>query len=442
MHHRLIVCLLASLALGAWPAQAQRTVVHCGTLIDPGVSSTPMAQRTIIVEGGRVAAVEEGFTTPDAADHVVDLRAAYCMPGLIDSHTHLTGQSRKGGYIDYFILTPADRALMATRYAHTTLMAGFTTVRDVGSSDGVDVALKRAIERGDVVGPRMFVAATSLSITGGHGDGTGGLREDIVGVPDEADGIVDGVESALRATRIAIKRGADHIKITATGGVLSIADDGSAPQFTEEEIRAIVETARDHDRKVAAHAHGDEGMQRAIRAGVSSIEHGTYMSAETMAMMKERGVYLVPTIIAGKSVADSARIPGYYVPAVVEKALEIGPIIQGTFGKAYQAGVPIAFGTDAGVFRHGRNAKEFSYMVEAGMPPMDALRAATYNAADLLGRLDQLGTLEPGKAADLVAVPRNPLDDIAVMEQVSFVMKAGTIYKMDGAPMVIVPASR
>ncbi len=239
---------------------------------------TPRAQRTIIVEGRRVAAVEEGFTTPGADDHVVDLRQAYCMPGLIDSHTHLTGQSRKGGYIDYFMLTPADRALKATRYAHITLMAGFTTVRDVGSSDGVDVALKRAIERGDVVGPRMFVAATGLSITGGHGDGTGGFREDIVGVPDEADGIVDGVESAMRATRIAIKRGGDHIKITATGGVLSIADDGSAPQFTGDEIRTIVEMAKDHHRKVAAHAHGDEGMQRAIRAGVASIEHGTYLT--------------------------------------------------------------------------------------------------------------------------------------------------------------------
>ncbi len=283
--HRLILFILAGLLLGVMPVQAQRTVVHCGTLIDPGVSMTPMAQRTVIVEGQRVVAVEEGFTTPGADDHVVDLRQAYCMPGLIDSHTHLTGQSRKGGYIDYFMLTPADRALKATRYAHITLMAGFTTVRDVGSSDGVDVALKKAIQRGDIVGPRMFVAATGLSITGGHGDGTGGLREDIVGVP-------------------------------------------------------------------------------------------------------------------------------------------------------------IAFGTDAGVFRHGRNAKEFSYMVEAGMPPMETLRSATYNAADLLGRLDQLGTLEPGKLADLVAVPGNPLDDIAVMEQVSFVMKDGRIYKMDGAPMVITPPSR
>ncbi len=298
---RLILFILAGWLLGVMPVQAQRTV---------------------IVEGQRVVAGEEGFTTPGADDHVVDLRQAYCMPGLIDSHTHLSGQFRRGGYIDRFMLTPADRALKATRYAHITLMAGFTTVRDVGSSDGVDVALKKAIQRGDIVGPRMFVAATGLSITGGHGDGTGGFREDNVGVPDEADGIVDGVESAMRATRIAIKRGGDHIKITATGGVLSIADDGSAPQFTEEEIRTIVETARDHRRKVAAHAHGDEGMQRAIRAGVASIEHGTYMSAVTMAMMKEHGVYLVPTIIAGKSVADSAKIAGYYVPSVVKKALE------------------------------------------------------------------------------------------------------------------------
>ncbi len=442
MSTRLIVCVVMILMLDAMPAHAQRTLVHCGTLIDPGVSATPMPQRTLIVEGRRLAAVEEGFTTPRAGDQVVDLRQAYCMPGLIDSHTHLSGQFRRGGYIDRFMLTPADMALRATQHARVTLMAGFTTVRDVGGWEGVDLALKRAVQRGDIVGPRMFVAGGGLSITGGHGDGTGGFREDIVGVPTEADGIVDGVESAMRATRIVIKRGGDHIKITATGGVLSIADDGSAPQFTEEEIRTIVETAEDHGRKVAAHAHGDEGMQRAIRAGVASIEHGTYMSDETMTMMKEHGVYLVPTIIAGKSVADSAKIAGYYMPAVTEKALEIGPIMQGTFGKAYRAGVPIAFGTDAGVFRHGQNAKEFGYMVEAGMPPVEALRNATYNAADLLGQLDNLGTLEAGKLADIVAVPRNPLNDIAVMEEVSFVMKNGIVYKMDGAPMVIVTPSR
>ena len=439
---RLILFILAGWLLGVMPAQAQRTVVHCGTLIDPGVSTTPMAQRTVIVEGQRVVAVEEGFATPGADDHVVDLRQAYCMPGLMDMHVHLSGESRKDGYIDRFRLPAPMQALKASQYTRMTLLAGFTTVRDVGSGEGISSALKQAIARGWVAGPRMFIAGGALSISGGHGDGTNGFREDIVGVPDEADGIVDGVPSAIRATRIAIKRGSDLIKITATGGVLSLQGDGTGVHFKEEEIRAIVETARDHGRKVTAHAHGDEGMQRAVRAGVASIEHGTYMSEATMAMMKERGTYLVATITAGKSVADSALIAGYYAPVVVKKALEVGPVIQGTFGKAYQAGVPIAFGTDAGVFKHGRNWKEFVYMVEAGMPPVEAIRSATYNAADLLGQLDNLGTLEPGKLADLVAVPRNPLDDIGVMGEVSFVMKDGQVYKMDGAPMVIVPPSR
>ncbi len=442
MVNRLIVCVVMLLMLGAMPAQAQRTVVHCGTLIDPGVSATPMTQRTLIVEGQRVAAVEEGFSTPGATDQVVDLREAYCMPGLIDMHVHLSGESRKGGYIDRFRLSPPVQALKANQYARTTLLAGFTTVRDVGSGEGLSLALRQATASGWITGPRMFVAGNSLSISGGHGDGTNGYREDIVGVPGEAEGIVDGVPSAIRATRIVIKRGADLIKITATGGVLSLQGDGTGAHFKEEEIRAIVETARDHGRKVTAHAHGDEGMQRAVRAGVASIEHGTYMSEATMQLMKERGTYLVPTITAGKSVADSAAIAGYYAPVVTKKALEVGPVMQGTFAKAYRTGVPIAFGTDAGVFRHGRNWKEFVYMTEAGMPPMEAFRTATYNAADLLGQLDNLGTLEAGKLADIVAVPRNPLDDIAVMENVSFVMKDGIVYKMDGAPMVIVPPSR
>lgn len=418
-----------------WAQPAERVLVHCGTVIDPGVSSQPMQERTIIIRDQRIEAVVAGFVTPQATDRVVDLRAAYCLPGLIDMHTHLSSESRKAGYLDRFQQSPALQALRASVHAYRTLMAGFTTVRDLGGSEGIDLALRDAINQGWIWGPRMFTAGKSLAVTGGHGDPTNGFREDILGVPTEAQGVVDGVESARRGVRLAIKRGADVIKITATGGVLSIARDGSSPQFTEDEIRAIVEVARDFGLKVAAHAHGDEGMQRAIRAGVASIEHGTFMSEATMRLMKEKGVYLVPTLTAGRSVADSAQIPDYYVPVVAEKARRIGPVLQETFARAYRMGVPIAFGTDAGVFRHGRNAMEFVYMVEAGMPPIEAIKAATYNAADLLGQLDHLGTLEPGKWADVIAVLRNPLEDISALQEVDFVMKAGVIYKQHGQPL-------
>ena len=438
-HLRLpLTLLVACLAFqpGAFAQEAPRTLIHCGTLLDPGVSMEPMAERTIVVEGERVTDVREGFAEADSGEAVIDLREAHCLPGLIDSHTHLSLQNRKGGYIDQFRMTPADRALQAVPYAHATLLAGFTTVRDVGGREGVDLALRDAIRRGDLAGPRVFAAGGALAIMGGHADPTNSYREDILGVPSVEEGVVGGTDEAVEGTRLAIKRGADLIKITATGGVLSLNADGTGAHFKEDEIRAIVETARDHNRKVTAHAHGDEGMRRAIRAGVASIEHGTYMSDSTMAMAKERGVYLVPTITAGKSVADSALIEGYYTPNVVEKALEVGPLIQETFARAYRAGVPIAFGTDAGVFKHGENGREFVYMVEAGMPPIEALKTATYHAADLLGQLDNLGTLEAGKYADVIAVRQNPLDDIAAMQDVAFVMKAGTVYKQGGESMI------
>ena len=430
--------LVVLLSLLASPALAQ-TYVQCGTLLDPASSSEPMRERTVVVENGLVTRVDAGYT---GTGDVVDLRDATCMPGLIDSHTHLTGESRKDGYIDDFRFSAAERALRAVPFARSTLMAGFTTVRDVGGDEGVDLDLRDAIARGDVAGPRMFVASKSLSITGGHADPTNSYREDIVGVPDETHGVVDGTDSAVRAVRIAIKRGADLIKFTATGGVLSLQGDGTGAHFSEDEMRAIVQTANARGLTVAAHAHGDEGMAQAVRAGVSSIEHGTYMSDATMALMRERGTYLVPTITAGKSVADSALVEGYYTPVVTAKSLEVGPRIQGTFERAWRAGVPIAFGTDAGVFRHGRNANEFVYMTEVGMPFMEALKTATVNAADLLGQGHRLGALQPGYAADLVAVRASPLETAEAMKDVTFVMKDGRVFKRAGAFVPLPERSR
>lgn len=410
------------------PAKAQRTLVHTGTLID-GISDKVQNNITLVVEKGRIAALEKGFTAAKPNDTIIDLKNKFVLPGLMDMHTHLSGQTEKAGYLKRFQLYPAEQALAATQYLKNTLMAGFTTVRDLGGGEGVDLALRNAVNRGDIIGPRMLVAGKSLAVMGGHADPTNGFREDILGVPGIEEGVINGVESARTATLLAIKRGADWIKITATAGVLSLSGNSQNPQFTEEEIRAIVNAAADFGRKVAAHAHGAEGAKRAIRAGVASIEHGTFMDDETMALMKQHGVYWVPTITAGKSVADSAKILGYYSPIVVPKALAIGPLIQETFRKAYKAGVPIAFGTDAGVFRHGRNAMEFQYMVEAGMPPMVAIKSATYHTAKLLGKLDELGTLEAGKIADVIAVVADPLQDIKALQKVSFVMKEGVVYK-------------
>lgn len=412
----------------AGPARAQRTLVHAGALID-GISDKAQNNVTLVVEKGRIAAIENGFTAARANDTVIDLKNKVVLPGLMDMHTHLSGQTEKAGYLKRFQLYPPEQALVATQYLKNTLMAGFTTVRDLGGSEGVDLALRNAVNRGDIIGPRMLIAGKSLAVMGGHADPTNGYREDILGVPGIEEGVISGVESARTATLLAIKRGADWVKITATAGVLSLSGNAQNPQFTEDEIRAIVNTAADFGRKVAAHAHGAEGAKRAIRAGVASIEHGTFMDDETMALMKQHGAYWVPTITAGKSVADSAKIPGYYSPIVVPKALSIGPLIQETFRKAYKAGVPIAFGTDAGVFRHGRNALEFQYMVEAGMPPMAAIKSATYHTAKLLGKLDELGTLEAGKIADVIAVAADPLQDIKALQHVAFVMKEGVVYK-------------
>jgi imidazolonepropionase-like amidohydrolase len=406
---------------------AQKTYIWCGTLVD-GVSDEGKKEITIVVEKDRIAAIERGYTQPSSGEKTIDLKNYTVTPGWIDMHVHLETETKKGNVADRFTLNPTDIAFESLKYANATLMAGFTTVRDLGGT-GVNISLRNAINKGLVSGPRIYTAGKAIATTGGHADPTNGYRKDLMGDPGPREGVINGPADAYQAVRQRYKDGADLIKITATGGVLSQAKDGANAQFTEEEIKAIVAAAKDYGFKVAAHGHGAEGIKRAIRGGVNSIEHGTFMDDEGMKLMKQFGTWYVPTITAGKATADSAKIPGYYTDIVTPKALATGPQIQKTFAKAYKEGIKIAFGTDAGVFKHGLNWLEFTYMIEAGMKPMDAIKAATINAAELLGEKDKLGSIEVGKLADVVAVDGDPLKDPNVFGKVIFVMKAGIVYK-------------
>jgi imidazolonepropionase-like amidohydrolase len=384
-------------------------------------------EMTIIIEGNKIINVIKGYQAVPSGSKTIDMKNATVMPGLIDAHVHISSETSKNRYTEGFVLNEEDFAFRSVGYAERTLMAGFTTVRDLGGT--IALSLRNAINGGYVKGPRIIAAGKSIATTGGHADPSNGVNRDLMGDPTAKEGVINSPDEARKAVRQRYKEGSDVIKITATGGVLSNAKDGAGAHFTEEEIRAVIQTAKDYGFKVAAHAHGAEGMKRAIRAGVTSIEHGTFMDDETIRLMKQYGTYYVPTITAGKSVADSAKIPGYFPPLVVPKAMETGPKIQSTFAKAYKAGVKIAFGTDAGVFAHGKNYKEFEYMVEAGMPALETIKAATVSGAELLGLTDKIGSVEKGKLADIIAVDGNPVQDIKVMQQVIFVMKEGVVYK-------------
>jgi imidazolonepropionase-like amidohydrolase len=406
---------------------SQRTILHCGKLIDV-TKGVVLNEYSIIVEGNTITDVLAGYTKPSGTDKVIDCKNKTVLPGLIDCHVHLEHETSPTRYLETFTYNPADYAFQSVVYAERTLMTGFTTVRDLGGS-GVNISLRNAINKKLIKGPRIYTAGKTIATTGGHADPTNGFRNDLMGDPGPEAGVANGADECRKAVRQRYKEGSDLIKITASGGVLSVAKSGENPQFTEEEIKAIVETAHDYGYKVAAHCHGAEAMKRAVRAGVNSIEHGTMMDDEVMQLMKQHGTYFVPTITAGKSVADSAKKPGYYPALVTPKALAIGPKIQGTFAKAYKAGVKIAFGTDAGVYAHGKNWLEFVYMTEVGMPPMEAIQSATVAAADLIGVSDKIGSIEKGKLADIIAVDGDPIKDIQSMGKVSFVMKDGVVYK-------------
>ena len=429
MKKPLITLAITSALISSPLSAVADTLIHAGKVFT-GTSKSLQEQMTIVIEGNKITGVKEGFAKPQEGDTVIDLSTSTVMPGLMDMHVHLSSQH--GGpqtYLERFSLNEADYALRAANYAEITLDAGFTTVRNLGDGYNETVALRNAIAKGYATGPRIYTVGKSIATTGGHADPSNGMSHLLRPDVGPKQGVVNGEVEAREAVRARYQDGADLIKITATGGVLSVAKSWQNPQFMTDELKAIVDTAKDYGMTGAVHAHGKEGMKRAIEAGVDSIEHGTYMDNEIRKLMKKNGTYYVPTILAGKFVADKAKIDGFFPELVRPKAAAIGPLIQNTFEQAHKAGVKIAFGTDSGVSAHGDNAQEFSLMVEAGMKPADVLLSATVNSADLLGISDILGTLEQGKLADIVAVQGDPLDDISLMESVSFVMKDGVVYK-------------
>ncbi|MBK8192305.1 MAG: amidohydrolase family protein [Lewinellaceae bacterium] len=422
------ISLFLFLLLAVCQTALLQTYLHCGRLITMSDEQVQTAM-TIVVEGDKISRIEKGYLRAPEGVELVDLKNKTVLPGLIDCHVHLEWEISRNSYSERYTLNDADYALRATAYAERTLKAGFTTVRDLGGR-GANIALRNAINQGWVIGPRVLTAGKIISITGGHGDATTGSRWDLFDPPPGAEeGIADGPDACRQAVRAQVKRGADLIKVTATGGVLSLARDGRLPHYSEEELQAIVQTATDLGVPVSAHAHGDEGMRRAVLAGVTSVEHGTFMSDSTMDLMIQHGTWYVPTLTAGWAVSDSAQYAkGFFPELVRDKALGIGPQISNTLTRAYKHGIKIAFGTDAGVFPHGKNNLEFHFMAAAGMKTWDILRAATTDAADMLRLKAEIGAIQSGKAADIIAVDGDPLQDIRSMEKVTFVMRNGIVY--------------
>lgn len=424
-----VLLSLAVLSIAAW-AQNKPTVLHCPNLFD-SVSGKMLGETTVVISGERIEQVTEGDQSIPGAN-IIELRNQTCLPGLIDDHVHLTDEYTGNHLVEQATLNPSDYAILSTLWAKRTLLAGFTTVRNVGDSHYNSVSLRNEINAGWVEGPRIFTAGPPIGSTGGHADPTDGLKMAWQGDAGPAESMINGPDDAWKAVRQHYKEGVDLIKIMASGGVLDLSGSADNPQLTQEEINAIVAAAHDYGFTVAVHAHGAEAIRRSVIGGVDSIEHGTFMDQSDMELMKEHGTWYVPTIYTGEFVTERAKVAGAYPPQVVPKALQVGPQIMKTLAAAYKAGVKIAYGTDEGVYPHGQNWRDFAAMIQAGIPASYALQTATINAAELLKKDKEVGSIAPGKLADVTAVPGNPLNDIGAMSKVSFVMKAGTIYKQDG----------
>ena len=406
-----------------------KTIIYSSDYIDVNTGKV-ISNKSITVDKGKIESIDTGFIEITSNDILIDLRGYTLMPGLMDMHVHF-GQEYKSKSERPVKIERETSAIIANKHALTTLKSGFTTVRQVGDSGLIAISLRNLINSGEVVGPRIFTSGKSIATTGGHADPTNGKDSDSYEYPVAEDGVINGPYDAYTAVRQRYKDGADGIKLTVTGGVLSVAKSGDNPQFTEEEVIAVVNAAKDYGMWVAVHAHGSEGMKRAVIAGVNSVEHGTFMTEEVMDLMINKGTYYVPTISAGEFVAEKAKIDNYFPEIVRPKAASVGPQIGNTFNKAYKRGVKIAFGTDAGVQPHGTNWKEFVYMVKFGMPPMETIQSATINTAKLLKIDSILGSIEVGKMADIIAIDGNPIEDINTMENVVFVMKEGELIDLN-----------
>ena len=434
---------LAALMASAVSAHAQQTPVATGVSTQPNTTfveagrlladpSNGVVQRdkTLVIRGNQVVEVRDGFVGDASQGKVVDLRQAFVLPGLIDSHVHLTSQQNPNARLEEVTLSDADQAMVGARYARRTLMAGFTTVADLGASNQAIFALRNAVRNGDVPGPRIIAAGSSVSIHGGHGD-INGYREDVMHLLS-SESICSGPEDCMRAVRTQVRAGADIIKITATGGVLSNTAAGLNQQFSDDELAAIVGSAHRMGRQVTAHAHGVDGINAFLRAGGDSIEHGTYLDDQSIRLFKSNGAWLIPTLLAGDFVARIASGPAnFFTPAQTAKALEAGPKMLDMARRAHEGGVKIAFGTDSGVSAHGDNAQEFALLVRAGLSPLEAIQAATVGAAEHLRIANEAGKIAVGMPADIVAVSGDPLTDVTELERMKFVMKSGVVYRAD-----------